>query len=422
MLSLTAVFSKTLFSLIVNLNLLCTFVFSSASSDRFTLRLHCFVKMVSSKLKASQWGGSRHKSKPFVDPGLLFRCLSTHEVFVKDLGGYESTNKNSSPDALGLMHVLPFIKNLIQLSRCGEIHNQSMKAALSQLLMNNPEVNTSKFNGTVWLNLRIERIGCILSHYRLLARDKDSLRRCALALTSTDFNKLSEVVGMIVLAAAPLATEAPGLDDPNLEVQDPETATVAYDDVVEETPSKKNRTLRANPSCASNLSVDSSGFPRMLSSPGTAAEGEEFVVPVVRRRLGSKVNEAKASSSSASMSDNDKLRAALGYSTPAAKPSPAKAKGKAKPKSLSKGEGAAVSHVRLPWVKLKRCNAKNPERSYITGSTSEAEKPSLIVEVSLRWSSKYMEITDKILDALKNDSITKHEALDLRKSLCEEWP
>lgn len=342
---------------------------------------------------------------------------------MKDLGGYESTNKNSSPDVLGLLHVLPFAKSLILLSRCAEIHNQSMKAALSQLLMHNAEVNTSKFNGTVWLNLRIERIGCVLSHYRLLARDKDSLRRCALALTASDFNKLKEVVGMIVLADASVATEATGSDDPNNGVQDVETATVAYEDVVEENPSKKTRFLKENPSCASNLSVDSFGFPRMLNSPIDAPEVEEPDAPVVRRRLGSKVNEAKASSSSsASMSDNDKLRAALGYSTPAAEPSLAKAKGKAKPKSSSKGPGAAVSHVRLPWVKLKRCNAKNPERSYITGSTSEDQKPSLIVEISLRWSSKYMEITDKIFDALKSDSITKQEALDLRKSLCEEWP
>ena len=61
-------------------------------------------------------------------------------------------------------------------------------------------------------------------------------------------------------------------------------------------------------------------------------------------------------------------------------------------------------------------------RSYVTGSTSEHGKPSLIVEISLMWSSKYMEITDKIFDALKSDSITTQEALDLKKSLWEEWP
>ena len=384
--------------------------------------------MALSKLKTSQWGGSRHKSKPFVESGLLFRCLEKHEVIVKDLGAYESTNKHSSPDALGLLNVLPLAKGLITLSRCAEIHSQSMRAALSQLLMHNAEVNASKFNGTVWVNLRIERIGCVLSHYRLLARDKDSLRRCALALTASDFKLLKEVVNMIVLGDAALTTEAPGDEHDRPEV---DTATVAYedDDALEEPPSKKGRLLKANPSCASNFSVDSAGFPRMLESPSKPTEKEEPQASVVRRRLGSKVNGATASSSSnPQMSDDDKLKAALGYSTPAAKPEPAllkakgKAKGKAKAKSLSKGKIAAVSHERLPWVKLRRCNAKNPERSYITGSTSEDGKPALIVEVSRTWSSKYMEITDKIYETLQKDGITKQEALGLRKSLCEQWP
>ena len=196
--------------------------------NRFVSRVNCFCEMSISRLKNSQWGGNRHKSKPFVDAGLLFRCLEKHEVFVKDLGAYESTNKNGSPDALGLLHVLPFAKSMIELSRCAEIHNQSMKAALSQLLMHKTDVNTSKFNGTVWVNLRIERIGCILAHFRLLARDKDSLRRCALALTASDFNSLKEVIGMIAL-----------VDAKNAEDEE-ETATNVYDDAVDEPSTKKS--------------------------------------------------------------------------------------------------------------------------------------------------------------------------------------
>lgn len=369
--------------------------------------------------KTTQWGGSRHKSKPFADPGLLFKCFEKHVDFVKNLGLYESINKSSSPDAMGLVHLLPFAKGLIEISRCAEIHNQSLKAAFSQLLIQNSTVNNSKYNGIVWIGLRIERVGCFLSHFRQLARDQDSLRRCALALTADDFTALKEVVEMIVLAELkPTPEPERGQNNPVFD------KTANATDIVPESPQKKPRALKSNLSAVSDVSVDSCGFPRMLDSPKHEPEEvapEQCEMSFLRQRLGAKANahiEPSASSSN--------LRAALGYGSPATVPLPLPALPKATCKSqsscLAKGPSASSSD-RLPWVKLRRCNANNPERSYICGTTSTDDKKLfLIVEVSKNWSLQYMEITDKIFEALQNDAITKQEALDLRKSLCEQYP
>ena len=187
-----------------------------------------------SKSKETRWGGSRHKSKPFVDAGILFRCFERHAAFVKNLGAYESMNKNSSPDAVGLVHLLPFAKDLIEISRCAEIHNQSLKAAFSQLLIQDPTVNHTKYKGTVWIALRNERVGCVLTHFRQLAREQDALRRCALALTADDFVALKEVVEMISLPEVATAKEADGEQDLPLEDKTNDASAV-----VPQSPEKK---------------------------------------------------------------------------------------------------------------------------------------------------------------------------------------
>ena len=361
-----------------------------------------FGQMSLSTVKSAQWGGNRHKSKPFVDAGLLFRCFEKHVSFVTNLGAYESTSKNSSPDALGLVHLLPFAKGLIEISRSAEIHNQSLKAAFSQLLIHDAKVNNTKYNGIVWIGLRIERIGCVLSHFRQLARDQHCLRRCALALTAADFIALKEVVEMIALADVTPAKEPER--GQNQIIFDKEAINA---DIVPESPPKKHRTLKENVSAVSDLSVESCGFPRMLDSPKSDTEDASFL----RQRPAKRANQAETSSSST------ELRAALGYTEP--KPSSALPKA-----SMCMAKSLDTSNPdRFPWVKLRRCNARNPERSYICGTTSHDEKKlQLIVEVSARWSSQYMTVADKIMEALQHDSITKAEALDLRKSLCAEYP
>ena len=74
-----------------------------------------------------------------------------------------------------------------------------------------------------------------------------------------------------------------------------------------------------------------------------------------------------------------------------------------------------------PWFKLTKTNASKPERSYILGSKSKGEKMKLIVEVPLRWLTQYALVVDKLMQALREDNLTKDQARHLRSELCEQY-
>ena len=52
-------------------------------------------------------GGARHHAKPFVDSGILYKCLEKHEGILSDLGGYEHVSITRAPDPKGLVHCSP---------------------------------------------------------------------------------------------------------------------------------------------------------------------------------------------------------------------------------------------------------------------------------------------------------------------------
>ena len=75
-----------------------------------------------------------------------------------------------------------------------------------------------------------------------------------------------------------------------------------------------------------------------------------------------------------------------------------------------------------PWLKLHKVMAAKPQRAYILGTKSSEVKAKLVVEVSQTMSKKYSFVIDKIKDALENENLSKEEALELRKKLCEKYP
>jgi hypothetical protein len=67
-------------------------------------------------------------------------------------------------------------------------------------------------------------------------------------------------------------------------------------------------------------------------------------------------------------------------------------------------------------------SCKKPARAYICGSHDQKDKVKLIVEVTEKRSSKYMQIMEHIFKSLKNQHITKNEALEMRTDLCLQFP
>ena len=202
-------------------------------------------------------GGRRHFPKPSVDAGLCLAALKNNIDQVQDMGPYETLSRTSGCNPQGLIDNIGLLKSLVKLEPSGEIHPQPLKAALLRLLTAEPTLTNSKFNGTVWINLRQERITCLLTHLRKLARDPDGLQFCAVRLNGSDFSQLKAVLNMLELRDEPnptqLATAAAGSDE--------EPKTVIYDDF--QVPPPK-RTLKKE---VSAVSVDSDGFPNMAKSP-----------------------------------------------------------------------------------------------------------------------------------------------------------
>ena len=102
-------------------------------------------------------GGNRHTKKPEVDVGLLLKVFTEHPSLVGDLGPYEHIGRSQSCHPKGLIQVLPLTKGLLKLSDTGEIHTQCLRQSLMNLLMAQPSLNNTIYNGAVWCGSRVER-------------------------------------------------------------------------------------------------------------------------------------------------------------------------------------------------------------------------------------------------------------------------
>ena len=141
-------------------------------------------------------GGSRHRPKQYVDPHLLFKVLESYSAVVADFGAYEHLSRSSAVDPLALVSLSPFLSALFKVCQEGEVNPKPLRLALMQVLCDAPSLNKSKFNGQVWVNLRAERLCTILYHMRKIARDPEALRICTGKLTSSQMENLKEVLSL----------------------------------------------------------------------------------------------------------------------------------------------------------------------------------------------------------------------------------
>lgn len=143
-------------------------------------------------------GGSRHKSKPYIESGLLMKLFVKHVELLKNFKGYESLSRNSGIDPKSLVHALDFINDLIELEASCEIHPQPLKNSLLQLLTSSPSLNNTCQSGSLWAHMRAERVNVLLFHFRRLARNGPN-QACASALSGMEMQKLKAAMEKVVL-------------------------------------------------------------------------------------------------------------------------------------------------------------------------------------------------------------------------------
>ena len=339
-------------------------------------------------------GGARHKAKPFVDTGLLLKLLGKHEELIKDFKSYDGLSRNSAVDPRGLVNVLHFVNDVLELSPSCEVHPQPLRNSLLQLLSNKPHLNLTKFNGSVWVNMKAERVGVVLHHVRRLARTGPN-SSCTSSLTGMEYQWLKDTLAKVELR------------DEN--ESQPTKAEEEEDTKVDPLESKPCKRLRAK---ASDVSVDDAGFPKMLDSPPNKTS--ETGPPRIFNKKKIKVQPEPET-----MLD---LRESMGWVMK--KPCTKTGGSLKKPCTKTGGplkKGDEVSE-RRPWQVLRKTTATKPERCYLTGTQEKGGKLKLIVEVKKSWSNRYPLVIDKIKESLEKDHLTKEEALALREQLCKKYP
>ena len=191
-------------------------------------------------------GGSRHTRS---------RCwpLTEHSCLVQNLGAYEHIGRSQSCHPKGIVKVLPLAKGLIKLSETGEIHSSCLRSALMNLLMAQPNLNDSIYNGAVWCGSRVERIGVILFHMRRLKFASSEMKLATAHLTGADLQKVQEVLALMVQKS---------------EIEDGPLPLVQREDSDGEPEPK--RQLKKE---ISDVSLDSNGLPNCFNSPQDKGTG-----------------------------------------------------------------------------------------------------------------------------------------------------
>ena len=395
-------------------------------------------------------GGARHTPKPHIDPGLLLKEISKHSGLIQDLGSYEKISRSQACDPKGLWVCLPLLKGLVELSPICEIRGACLRQAMFQVLLGEPSLNSTKWNGSVWVGLKVERITILLSHMRRLL-GQNEMQACASKLTGAEFLQLQEVVKMIqqkqqVAADPTLAEKEKG--NPTLVEREKADPALAEREASHTPLPERPEDARKLKKEVSEATVDSEGFPLALQTPdksqsplvkgdGVDKGGNDATLQqppsFKRRRKGS-----LATQPAATEEGKQRLKDALGIgkakkaktkarnhkASSSTKPL-VKGKGSRKKKPLVKGAKPLVkgAAVRKPWAKLYVTQtAKPPWRAYITGTTDPKGKPKLVVETTKRNHPKYKEILQNIKQQLQEEHLTKEEALELRASLYKTHP
>ena len=202
---------------------------------------------------ASGRGGPRHKSKPYIETGLLMKLLMGHEELLVNFKGYETRSRNNGVDPQGLIHALDFINDVLELEPTAEVHPQPLRNSLLGMLTQKPQLNNTCQSGSLWVHMRSERINVVLFHIRKLARTGPT-QACVNALSGLELTKLQNTLRKVVLQE----------DDTALPLEDGKTTPLEKGEVKQEVAGSNKKKLKMAPS---DVSMDSHGFPAMLKSP-----------------------------------------------------------------------------------------------------------------------------------------------------------
>ena len=220
-------------------------------------------------------GGARHFSKPVVDLGILYKVMKSHQDTISDLGAYETVSKNQATNFQGLVDILDLITDLTKVSPTCEIASGPVRSTLMRLVMDQPSLNQTDFNGEVWSNLRNERLTTIFAHFRRLKIDKE-MRKAAAKLKSSDYKKLQKAVGIMATKDKSAEEESPLPKKRKVDMDAVSLDSQGYPKELQ-TPTRNTLTKGAVPNDAETLAK---------GQEAASTSGQSPVPTFLRRRVG----------------------------------------------------------------------------------------------------------------------------------------
>ena len=94
--------------------------------------------------------------------------------------------------------LLPLVNDLLGLVPSAEVHPGPLRQALYQMIQQKPVLNTSKFKGSVWIQMRAERLGTLLFHVRRLGRGIGDQSLCT-SLTGLEYSMVQDTLKKVQL-------------------------------------------------------------------------------------------------------------------------------------------------------------------------------------------------------------------------------
>lgn len=352
-------------------------------------------------------GGARHFTKPAIDPGIILRIFKDHSALIANLGIYETVSKSGAVSPKGLLDCEALLQDITEVAPTCELAPQVLRTSLMNLLAHDVSLNSTKWNGATWCNIKAERVTVLLAHLRKVARDKEQQRLCTAKLTSHQYQQLETLFSEVVIK--------------------------------DEDPLEKGKCLKRK---ASDASLDSDGFPKILQSPevkkssckkgSKGPPGNEKTTPHrLWKRAGSSCTKTskplgkRQQEEAGSTATEHSLQDKMGYGNkPKKKPA---SKTKAGPKAtttkgkkpLKKGKPNTQANDKNKFCQLRVTNATKPERSYLTGCHLGTTQRRLVVEVTAKWTKNYKKVIAEIKKQMEAKGLTKPEAVALRAKLLE---
>ena len=135
-------------------------------------------------MSESRRGGSYHLAGPAVDRSDYHRVFSAHPELVMDLGAYERIGRADAAHGKGLVQLQSIIVGLLKVNNSGRLNAPALKNAILDLVVENPSLNKTCYNNSVFAGLKAERFVTVFYHLRRIKRESVRRRQCLANLDS----------------------------------------------------------------------------------------------------------------------------------------------------------------------------------------------------------------------------------------------